>query len=624
MGRQVSLVLGDEGSARGRVGVSRDHHPLSSPPSLHDTLSTQVSSGDRPIAGVRRWLLVAYAMLLVALIAGSYPRTVGDGGEYLAMASQFAALQMPTVQIHFWLYSLLASPAVGLTQLLGVSPVHGFTVTNLALLGAAFAVVTTRVNWPVAALIFTGPIVWWVDKPHTEVLTFTMLAVGLAVWKRTPWWSLVTFGVAAAQNIAAAPIVPLAAGLSLVERPRHVRDHRWWLGVAAGSTVLLMSPVYYQLRVGSPVPLLVATHGGWPNLGEIGLVLWDLNLGIVPAFPVWAALLAVGVARAIAHLRLCRPDVDQLLAGVAGLVFLGIFAQTSNFNHGGTPSLSRYGVWLIPLSLPFLRTLAAGVTGPRWLAMTAVASCIWSGFVFHPGRPESHLSATAVARHVWTRYPALSNPVPEVYVERLRGTDGNWFAPVTTPGCEKVLLIGRPDFNMWPRPCAPAEVPAACQAPGALCYANLVGRRYVFAPVPPPSFNRYKFDRDIVWPRSVERVVARQLHELRWWELDVARSSGDGSALRAISGMERAIGWHGADRLFLFMEETTSAPSVVLRVNRRMVGWFLDPETGGELGAAVVEPAREPYAIKVPPNRRHVALVLLAESGPSEGGAHPN
>ena len=46
-----------------------------------------------------------------------------------------------------------------------------------------------------------------------------------------------------------------------------------------------MNPVYYQLRVGSPVPLLVATHGGWPNLGEIGLVLWDLNLGIVPAFP---------------------------------------------------------------------------------------------------------------------------------------------------------------------------------------------------------------------------------------------------------------------------------------------------------------------------------------------------
>ena len=44
-------------------------------------------------------------------------------------------------------------------------------------------------------------------------------------------------------------------------------------------------------------------------------------------------------------------------------VFLMSFAQTGNMHHGGTPGMSRYILWLVPLGVPFLRELFAH--GPR-------------------------------------------------------------------------------------------------------------------------------------------------------------------------------------------------------------------------------------------------------------------
>ena len=48
-------------------------------------------------------LLAGYLLLLVVLIAGSEIRRVGDGREYLDMATDLVHFEAPSVHAHFWL-----------------------------------------------------------------------------------------------------------------------------------------------------------------------------------------------------------------------------------------------------------------------------------------------------------------------------------------------------------------------------------------------------------------------------------------------------------------------------------------------------------------------------------------
>ena len=110
-------------------------------------------------------------LLLAALASGSSPRRVGDGDEYLAMASNLAHGRRPSLSAtefsdsnrrmvawhwsearpaipslvaadgrqdywHFWLYPLVIAPFVGISGVLGINPNHGVTCAHLLMLGA--------------------------------------------------------------------------------------------------------------------------------------------------------------------------------------------------------------------------------------------------------------------------------------------------------------------------------------------------------------------------------------------------------------------------------------------------------------------------------------------------------
>ena len=185
----------------------------------------------------RRKALVAALAVALSLIAGSPPRTEGDGGEYVALALNFACLRgpaiaddaIPDLQAAIGLHEPrlaqwdietssvkgqeedvtsstsgstrhLATPGVWITNALGAHPAFAFTALNLWLLGLALWVCLPRLGAPVSLLLFCGPIVWWIDKPHTEAFTFALLAVAFALFRERPWWSAVAAGAAATQN----------------------------------------------------------------------------------------------------------------------------------------------------------------------------------------------------------------------------------------------------------------------------------------------------------------------------------------------------------------------------------------------------------------------------------------
>ena len=603
----------------------------------------------REAAMDRRKVLVAALAVALSLIAGSPPRTEGDGGEYVALALNFAAFRGPAIAddaipdlqaaislheprlaqwdiekssvkgpgggrdfVHFWFYPALATPGVWITNALGAHPAFAFTALNLWLLGLALWVCLPRLGAPVSLLLFCGPIVWWIDKPHTEAFTFALLAVAFALFRERPWWSAVAAGAAATQNppITVLPVLIVAA--TAVTNRASLRDARFWWGAAAGLSLALLHPLYSLARHGTPSLLISTTRQSLPRFAEWSAVVVDPNIGLLPNYPAIAiALLAALLVVLVKQPRELLSS-DMLSAGITSAVFLFAFAQTANVHHGATPSISRYALWLVPLLIPVL-VRADRLGGRPWtmgIWLLAPVSALVCVFAFHPRMPENSREPTLLAEYLWTRHPGWNNPLPEVFVETITHTEDRWL-PTATPGCEKVLLWDRGDGERWPIPCFPAEPPAACVGSGSLCFANLEHGKYKFAQAGHTDGQVFKVRRESLWPAAAESRVRKIFIEFGWWRLRLV--GADSPALRMSYGVERVWVFEGPDRYLFVVQRPGSDSGLLLRLPQRMRGRLMDAEGDGPGQEVRFDGAPyELWHVRLPAGPKAVVLALAS------------
>lgn len=597
----------------------------------------------------QRQVVAAFSVLLIVLIGMSPPQRIGDSREYLAMAMNLARLRPPALSradaarleqdfeslhfsgqsltfhrqlrdasgrqdfFHFWFYPALAVPGIWLTTLTGLHPNYAFAALNaLLFLGAAW-IVATRMAWWLTALVFCSPVLWWIDKSHTEVFTFSLLAVAMVLLRDAPWWSMICLAAAATQNPPLAALLLCAAVLTFL-RPDASgwRSSRVWKGAFLAALIALIHPLYYGWRWGIPTPqLLQGTHLRVPTIQEAGAVLWDPNIGLLVHAPLLvltlvAVLLAVGVR---ARRRLNEREVWLGVAGAG--IFLLSFAQTTNANNGATPGMSRYALWLIPLAIPVLQRVEAVISpvSRRWFVALALASSAWSVVAFQPQRPENYLTPTRAASILWTRWPWLDNPLPEIFAERLSGREPARI-PVGTPDCAKVLTIE----GDWPVPCGPRQqAPPACRKPGALCYANRGKGGYEFVRVMSPA--RYTFEREGIWTWDPESGpgISRILERLQTQSLLETRVGAPGGMLRATYGTSWVYSLQSDRELFVYMRDATQGAHLTLRLPGTMTGSLIDPDSGEEIQSLRIE--TQPWDITrlQLPARRGIALVLTQD-----------
>ncbi|MFO7694042.1 MAG: hypothetical protein R6V57_13215 [Vicinamibacterales bacterium] len=558
---------------------------------------------------------VLFACLLLTLAATSSPRIVGDGSEYVHLAARLASGQMPGAgeSRHFIFYSALAAPVVVLGRPIGLDAAAAFTILNGLLLLAAFYVAASRLHWTFCAIVFAGPILWWLDKPHTEPFTFALYAVAFALLASAPWWSLVAVGAAATQNPGNAALIGILAVAAVAGRVALLKDRRFWLGLAAGTVLAALHPAYYLARLGTPTRLASAGDVHRVTWQEYTAVLADPNIGLFPQVPVYGAALLGGVILLawIAPRRLGSPAVVSAAASAAWLAFVA--ATATNVNHGGTPGLSRYATWFIPLAIPLFqevdRVLARRVT---WMAIPAVASAVLGIWAFYPARPEAADRPTRLASFLWARHPSLDNPLPEIFAERLRGLDENWL-PVATPGCEKILLPGRGGRDsVWPMPCAPATPPARCQLPGATCYANRTKTGYAFVSPRVSTPQAFRLARSSTWPLSAEPFVADALSSLAWWNMSPRQAGDNDAVVQSSRHVGHVVVWQAENRFFAFAVDVRPGAELVALVTREMTGSFT-VESGPIEGIRVrMRPGLGRQAIRLPSPQPWVMLVAEA------------
>lgn len=445
--------------------------------------------------------------LLLALVSASPLRLVGDGGEYVVMANNFAHFARPSLtpeQLkdarsivpgnmgailakpwlqgddrrqdfpHFWLYSLFAAPFVRGAELLGINVLRGFTALNIGLILGLAALLFVRASPAAALLVVTGPILWWIDKAHTEVLTTAAIATALVLLRSQPWWSIAASGIGAAQNPALFVVVVVCMAVALYNTGW--RDRRIWLAslFAVGATAA--HPLYYYSRLGILTGMYDSVDYHLPAFRELTLVLFDTNLGVLIYDPLLLAVAAVATLEAVTRPnRKPFDSVDGAIALIA-LTLIVAFTQTTNINSGGTPGPSRYGLWLVPFVIPIVASIRPDASWLRFLAAGAMAWCAW---VCAPSRPDQYLKPSPVAEVLWARWPELDNPLAEIFAERIAAVEPARL-PVASAGCEKILIVGDGDGASWPEMCPTATLPDFCRSNNVFCYANRTPEGYHF------------------------------------------------------------------------------------------------------------------------------------------------
>lgn len=442
--------------------------------------------------------IAAVALVLVTGVLDSSNRRVGDGAEYMAMTLRVAdgvgpsldddALRSTTTRLeamdwldgprltglvrapdghwefqHFWLYSALVAPLAAAVSVVSAHPNVAFTLANAAMVLALVWWLAVRGDYLLALLLGIGPVVWWVDKAHSEVLMVTAIGASGLLAHAHPRWATVAAGMAAAQNPAAfAPLLVRTTSLA-VSRAATRADY---LSLATAAALAALHPVYYLLRMGRLSPLLHPDGLQWPGLRALVTPLVDPNVGLLAFAPVYGAMIVAGLLGQSTRQRL-------VTLGVVGLLLLSA-AQAGNVNHGGTPGMSRYALWLFAAGLPAAAVAARRLQEMAPVAMmvtAATAAMTWGAF--RPALDDGQvLRPTTLAATLWARWPALDNPLPEIFSERTSGRDGAAPVPVAHAECQKILTVGTGTEALFPFPCAPAPAPPPCSVAGALCYVN--------------------------------------------------------------------------------------------------------------------------------------------------------
>ena len=445
---------------------------LSHFPAMSSTKTFSAVDQDRGVAWSRR--LIAFFSgvgLFFAFVEG--PR-VGDGSEYYAMLvawtesgvpymtdHTWATYQrayeegwvrgldspsklkelFPTLRSsdgrqdfpHFWFYSLIASPFYLLISVVSPKSVAlSFSLLHAVIISLSLLALF-RLMGVEAVLVFTGfllfsPILWFLNKVHTELLTFCLSTVGLfAVLRGRFVGAMLAFAILATQNPSFG-LIAVLCGLSWTySAVRKGPTTREIVGVVIAALLTLLHPLYYWIRLGVPTPQMASGAMTMAGFGWKAFFhpFTDPDLGLFANWPLSLVMLAVATVL-VARRRLSWAVLPALFVGTYVLVSLYAQSRTTNFNHGGTISISRYALWYLCLFVPLGALLVKEAIKMAWaarffLVTVVLILSVFSFAKYYPLKQEEYNRPTWASRVIRATAPSFYVPLPQVFIERYSG-----------------------------------------------------------------------------------------------------------------------------------------------------------------------------------------------------------
>jgi hypothetical protein len=294
--------------------------------------------------------------------------------------------------------------------------------------------------------------------------------------------------------------------------------------------------------------------------------------------------------------------------------------QPGNLNSGGTRSLSRYALWLVPPLVPLLAWLDRRSPRARaFMALMAAGSLATALGDYHPSLRERYVWPTALADWLWRAHPRATNPLPEVFAERTAHFEGPGVVPTATRGCEKALLVGDGTSpGAWPLWCRPQAVPEPCARPGAYCYAHprAGGADYVVAPRQ-PGFAGLE-PESWFWTGTPEDRLVALLARLPWTTLWTEDPAGVNGVIAQRQRLGRVQGRMNNDVTVAWIERPRYPPSLTLHPRPAHHAVVIDPRKGATLLCVPLDP-KAPTLVEIPYLSPLLLVVAPSSLLPPEG-----
>jgi hypothetical protein len=465
----------------------------------------EVTTRPQAVASVRYWkyviALLVPALAFVFAMTRLTPTRVGDGSEYYALFlawrntlrpfmtpaswAQYSALfdsgairaMVPLQQLmdmfpalrlgttadtnHFWAYSGLTAFLSLIPSAAGIklTPHSAFLFAHAVLFAMVSVMAVRLAGWKglggVLLLTVCSPMIWFMDKVHTEFFTFCFVLAGVIACSSSQFFAAaLLLAVASTQNISFAAVAFVPLLIDLYRRKHRTYSFFEVVALAFSALLVFVHPLYYFFRYGVVDPQFLA--GGAKiglNLKIAYIWLFDPDVGLFPNWPLGIVLAVYGLV------VLKRPRTNS--QSVWNYVFfsacylainLPVQSSTENINSGGTPGLARYATWYIPLFYPVGASLVGAFVRASRLqkAIVAVLIVLCLGFTFKYQRPQvseaGYISPSPVSRLIQTYLPGAYNPPAEIFKGRYGGIGEDpelqdAYA-VIGPDCRKVLLNG--------------------------------------------------------------------------------------------------------------------------------------------------------------------------------------
>jgi hypothetical protein len=325
---------------------------------------------------------------------------------------------------------------------------------------------------------------------------------------------------------------------------------------------------------------------------------------------------------------------EYAIAGGAWIILLAGYAQSVNMNHGATPGMNRWTLWLMPWLLlivpPREREQAADAAPPRALrlrhaivSVLAALQVAWAIWFFRPGMPEVYRYPSGLASWLWTHAPAWYVPAPEIFAERVSHREPP-ILPIAWPGCTIVLLID----GQWPAPCLPtADTPTICREPDRLCYAirppgqSRLGAegRTTFVDLGKASFpNVIAAER---WPPDAPfmAVLRTRLGTGLQRDPELRGDAAAGAIVRATRHVSRTHVWKGRSLLLIYVSNVRTDASLRLRVDADHRGALIDLASNRHVADLAAARSHEhPTELPLPAVVDHALIWLEADTPASK------
>lgn len=343
-------------------------------------------------------------------------------------------------------YAPLCIPMLSVLRLLHLDAVYAFPITNALMLSLAlwvvyrFAKIGEKQKLLAILLLGTSPILRYINVQLYETTLFSFVVIAMVFWlNRSRKRAAFFLAIAGTMN----PTI-MAFGFFMILDYffEMFADGKWsvrafiysftlnWKKTAALAACFLPCFVPFIINYFGTGYLNPMIHFGFGMIQGMGgrffAYLFDLNLGLLPYYPVLLFLFVIVAVWGGIHGK-----YDMLFTFFGCLAVIGAYSMMVHINCGMTGT-ARYNAWLFPiiaLSTLYYMNVSFSSKGVRRLGLGFIAlSCAWCIFIIGITAYSPHSGGslwwTPTAETILKYAPGLYDPLPSTFYSRTLHVDG--------------------------------------------------------------------------------------------------------------------------------------------------------------------------------------------------------